>query len=277
MTPTLLLIDALNLIRRIHAAIPSRPPQADENQQVDSALSATISSVQRAIKECNPSHVLIIFDGDPPTWRHQLLPGYKAQRKPMPTLLRQKLVEFNNTFRQMGLMTFRRNGIEADDVIGTITRKATMAKVKTVILSTDKTYRQLLDSPLVIQRDHFRKENFDRNAVSTEYGLPPEKLLDYWGIAGVGNIPGVKGVGKRGARELLNHFASLNAIFESEVENRKEVKGALKKVLAQREQAELSIRLATLQYDVELGLSLKDLRYRPKEEERETSRINQPA
>ncbi|WP_419834977.1 5'-3' exonuclease H3TH domain-containing protein [Endozoicomonas atrinae] len=261
MAPTLLLIDALNLIRRIHAAIPSRDPQADESQQVDGALSATISSVQRAIKECNPSHILIVFDGDPPTWRHQLLPGYKAQRKPMPTALRQRLVEFNNAFRKMGLMTFRRNGIEADDVIGAITHKAIAAKVKTVILSTDKAYRQLLDSPLVLQRDHFQKENFDRSSVSAEYGIPPEKLLDYWGIAGVGDVPGVEGVGKKGARELLNRFGSLQAIFESEREHEEKTKGALKKVLAQREQAELSLRLATLQYDVELGLSLKDLRY----------------
>ncbi|USE39423.1 5'-3' exonuclease H3TH domain-containing protein [Endozoicomonas sp. SCSIO W0465] len=275
MAPTLLLIDALNLIRRIHAAIPSREPQADENQQVDGALSATLSSVQRAIKECNPSHILMVFDGDPPTWRHQLLPGYKAQRKPMPLVLRQRLVEFNNAFRQIGIMTFRRNGIEADDVIGAITHKAIAANVKTVILSTDKAYRQLLHSSLVIQRDHFQKENFDRVSVCTEYGMPPEQLLDYWGIAGVGDVPGVEGVGKKGASELINQFGSLRAIFEPEVAHGEKVKGALKKVLTQREQAELSVRLATLQYDVELGLSLKDLRYKP--EESKASRINQPA
>ncbi len=275
MVPTLLLIDALNLIRRIHAAIPSKDSQADASQQVDGALSATLSSVQRAIKECNPSHILIVFDGDPPTWRHQLLPGYKAQRKPMPMVLRQRLVEFNSAFRQMGLMTFRRNGIEADDVIGAITHKAIAANINTVILSTDKAYRQLLHSPRVIQRDHFQKANFDSASVSSEYGIPPEKLLDYWGIAGVGDISGVEGVGKKGASELLNRYGSLKAIFEPEVENEEKVKGALKKVLAQREQAELSVRLATLQYDVELGLSLKDLRYRP--EENKASRINQPA
>ncbi|WP_422460116.1 5'-3' exonuclease H3TH domain-containing protein [Endozoicomonas sp. ALB115] len=261
MAPTLLLIDALNLIRRIHAAIPLREPQADDNQQVDGALSATLASVQRAIKECNPSHILMVFDGDPPTWRHQLLPGYKAQRKPMPIVLRQRLVEFNNAFREMGLMTFRRNGIEADDVIGAITHKAIAVNVKTVILSTDKTYRQLLHSPLVIQRDHFQKVNFDSASVCTEYGMPPEKLLDYWGMAGVGDVPGVEGVGKKGATELLNRFGSLHGIFEPEVAHGEKVKGALKKVLEQREQAELSVRLATLQHDVELGLSLKDLRY----------------
>ncbi len=266
MAPTLLLIDALNLIRRIHAAIPSRDASVDENQQVDGALSATLSSVQRAINECTPSHVLIVFDGDPPTWRHQLFPGYKAQRKPMPLILRKRLVEFNNAFRKMGLMTFRRNGIEADDVIGAITHRAVSANVNTLILSTDKAYRQLLSSPLVTQRDHFQKVNFNALSVTDEYGIAPDKLLDYWGIAGVGDVPGVEGVGKKGAAELLKEYGSLKALFdrtEKNVEGSEKPKGALKKVLAQKDQAELSVRLATLKGNIELGISLKDLRYRP--------------
>lgn len=271
MGPTLLLIDALNLIRRIHAAIPSRDASTDENQQVDGALSATISSVKRAINECSPSHVLIVFDGDPPTWRHQLYPGYKAHRKPMPLVLRKRLVEFNNAFRKMGIMTFRRNSVEADDVIGAVAHRAIEAEVNTVILSTDKAYRQLLCSPLVTQRDHFQKVNFDADSVIDEYQLTPDKLLDYWGIAGVGDIPGVEGVGKKGAAELLKEYGSLKALLNLEVklEERDEEgsntkpKGALKKVLAQKDQAELSVQLATLKDDIELGMSLKDLRYRP--------------
>ncbi|MFK0571991.1 5'-3' exonuclease H3TH domain-containing protein [Endozoicomonas sp.] len=265
MAPTLLLIDALNLIRRIHAAIPSKDASADENQQVDGALSATLSSVQRAINECNPSHVLIVFDGDPPTWRHQLLSGYKAQRKPMPQILRKRLVEFNNAFRKMGLMTFRRNGVEADDVIGAITHRAVTANVNTIIISTDKTYRQLLASPLVTQRDHFQKVNFNALSVTDEYGMTPDKLLDYWGLSGVGDIPGVEGVGKKGASELMKEYGSLKAIFDKGEESVEgaEPKGALKKVLAQKDQAELSVRLATLKGDIELGMSLKDLRYKP--------------
>lgn len=264
MAPTLLLIDALNLIRRIHAAMPSKDyPEMDENQQVDGALSATLASVKRAINECNPSHILLVFDGDPPTWRHQLLPEYKARRKPMPQVLRQRLVEFNKAFRHMGLMTFRRNGTEADDVIAAVTHKAIAAQVNTVILSTDKTYRQLLHSPWVTQRDHFQKMNFATADVDREYGISPEHLPDYWGIAGVGDIPGVEGVGKKGATELLNRFGSLVEVFRCAEDEERNAKGALKKVLAQKEQARLSARLATLQHDVELGLSLKDLRYRP--------------
>ena len=261
MPPTLLLIDALNLIRRIHGAIPAKVSEAAENQHIDTTLTATVSSMQRALRESDPSHLLIVFDGDPPTWRHQLYPEYKARRQPMPVLLRKRLVEFNNAFRTMGLMTFRRNGTEADDVIGAITHKAIAAKINTVILSTDRAYRQLLHSPFVSQRDHFTKASYDGDSVKTEFGLSPQQLLDYWSIAGVGDIPGVPGVGKKGATELLNRFGNLQGVL---AQPEGEAKGALKKVLAHKTQAQLSMQLATLKQDLELGLSLKDLRYQPR-------------
>ncbi len=258
MPPTLLLIDALNLIRRIHGAIPAQVNATGEDKHIDATVIATLSSVQRALRESNPSHVLIVFDGDPPTWRHRLFPDYKARRQPMPPLLRKRLIEFNNAFRNMGLMTFRCNGTEADDVIGAITHKAIAAKINTVILSTDRIYRQLLHSPLVSQRDHFRKINFVSNSVKTQFGLSPQQLLDYWSIAGVGDIPGVPGVGKKGATELLNRFGSLQGVL---AQTSSEARGALKKVLAHKNQAQLSMQLATLQRELKLGLSLKDLRY----------------
>lgn len=261
MPPTLLLIDALNLIRRIHGAIPAEVSAAGEDQHIDATLSATIASVQRALRESNPSHLLIVFDGDPPTWRHQLYPDYKARRQPMPAQLRKRLIEFNNAFRDMGLTTFRRNGTEADDVIGTITHKAIAAGVTTVILSTDKAYRQLLHSPLVSQRDHFRKTRYNGDSVKAEFGLDPLQLLDYWSIAGVGDIPGVQGVGKKGAAELLNRFGSLQEVF---AQTDSEATGALKKVLSRKSQAQLSLQLATLQHELELGLSLRELRYQPR-------------
>lgn len=253
MTPKLLLIDALNLIRRIHAAVPA----PDANAQVDGALSSTLSSVLRAVNICQPSHVLVVFDGDPPTWRHQLYPEYKSQRKPMPEELRRRLVEFNQLFRQKGLMTFRKNGLEADDVIGTVAVKAIKANVPVTILSTDRSYQQLLASPLVTQRDHFNKRDITGKDIPEKYGLQPEQLIDLWAMAGVGDIHGVVGVGEKGALKLLSEYGSLNQILAFDGE----AKGALKKTLEQREQAELSKKLVILRNDIELGLSMKDMRY----------------
>ncbi len=253
MTPQLLLIDALNLIRRVHAAVKA----PDDSRQVDGALSAVLSSTLRAIQDSQPSHILVVFDGDPPTWRHELLAEYKSQRKPMPTELRQRLTDFNQLFRQNGIMTFRRNGIEADDVIGAIAHKAVKATIPTTILSTDKIYRQLLSSPLVTLRDHFNKSNVQREDIIREYNLPPEKLIDLWALAGIGDVPGVTGVGEKGAFKLLQEHNSLETILHCEGE----IKGALSKVLEQKDQATLSKTLITLQKDIDLGMSLKDMRY----------------
>lgn len=255
MAPKLLLIDALNLIRRIHAAVQA----PDNNSQVDGALSATLSSVTRALKDCQPTHALVVFDGDPPTWRHKLLPEYKSHRKPMPDELRNRLTDFNTMFRQNGLMTFRKNGIEADDVIGAITHKAIQANVATTILSTDRTYRQLLSSPLVTLRDHFKKQDIRSMDIQETHQLNPEQLIDLWAMAGIGDVHGVVGVGEKGAKKLLDEFGSLDRVLAFEGES----KGALNKALQQREQALLSRQLVTLKKDIDLGLSMRDLRYVP--------------
>ena len=255
MAPKLLLIDALNLIRRIHAAVQA----PDNNSQVDGALSATLSSVSRALRVCQPSHALVVFDGDPPTWRHRLLPEYKSQRKPMPDELRNRLTDFNQMFRQNGLMTYRKNGMEADDVIGAIAHKAINSGVATTILSTDRTYQQLLSSPLITIRDHFNKRDIRSRDIQEKHQLSPEQLIDFWAIAGVGDVHGVVGVGEKGAFKLLNEFGSLDQILAFEGES----KGALSKALQQKEQALLSRQLVTLKKDIDLGLSMKDLRYIP--------------
>ena len=252
MRPHLLLIDALNLIRRIHAAV--RAP--DENSQVDGAISSTISSLSRALHDSQPTHALVVFDGHPPTWRHELYPDYKSQRKPMPDTLNNRLGDFNNAFLQLGVKTFRRSGLEADDVIASIASKAMGAGVAVTILSTDRSFQQLLTQPSIRLRDHFQKQDHNAETVFQELGFRPEQLVDYWAMAGNGDIPGVSGVGKQGATKLMLELGGLERVFQQG-----ESKGAAGKVCAQKEQALLSQRLATLATELELGVRLKDLRF----------------
>ena len=258
MSPSLLLIDALNLIRRVHAAV--RAP--DESSQVDGAISSTISSLSRAIRKSNPTHALVIFDGNPPTWRHELFPDYKKDRKPMPELLRKRLGDFNKAFLSMGVKTFRKSGLEADDVIAAIATKAAQANVEVTILSTDRVFQQLLTSDGIKARDHFQKVDFTRTSVIHQYGFEPEQLIDYWAIAGVGDIPGVHGIGEKGASTLIKEHQSLQNILElGKCETVQ--KGAIGKIVSQTEQALLSQKMARLACDLELGVRLKDLRYEP--------------
>ncbi|MGI9277128.1 MAG: 5'-3' exonuclease H3TH domain-containing protein [Endozoicomonas sp.] len=255
MPARLLLIDALNLIRRVHAAVKA----PDDNSQVDGAISATVSSLSRALKHASPTHALVVFDGNPPTWRHELFPDYKSQRKPMPEALQKRLGDFNSAFIRLGIKSFRRSGLEADDVIAAIASKAVQAEIEVTILSTDRSFQQLLTSPCIKLRDHFKKVDYDQQSVRSQTGFEPDQLVDYWAMAGFGDVPGVNGVGGKGATQLLSDFGSLDAVLgQSE-----EAKGPAAKVVSQKEQAELSRRLARLACDLELGLSLKDLRYQP--------------
>ncbi|KEQ12138.1 5'-3' exonuclease H3TH domain-containing protein [Endozoicomonas numazuensis] len=252
MPPHLLLIDALNLIRRVHAAV--RAP--DEDSQVDGAVSATLSSLIRAIKETSPTHCLIVFDGNPPTWRHELFPDYKKGRKPMPDSLRKRLGDFNRAFQKMGVKTFRKSGLEADDVIAAIASKASKAEVRTTILSTDRIFLQLLASPHIKLRDHFQKLDYQGQNVQNLYGFGADKLTEFWAIAGVGDVPGVQGVGDKGATALiLEHQTMSNVFLLAE-----DAKGAAGKVIKQKDQALLSLKLATLACDIEVGVRMKDLR-----------------
>lgn len=255
MQPNLLLIDALNLIRRVHAAVRA----VDDESQVTGAISSTISSLSRALRDCQPSHVLVVFDGNPPTWRHKLYPDYKKNRKPMPEPLRKRLGEFNQAILQLGLKTFRRSGLEADDVIAAIASKAVLANVEVTILSTDRVFHQLLTSPLIRQRDHFQKLDANTQTVVEQYGLEPSQLVDFWSIAGVGDVPGVQGVGEKGAAKLLQTFGSLEGVIKEGSDH----SSAGRKVAEQPDQAWLSHKLAKLSCDLDVGIRLKDLRYKP--------------
>lgn len=281
MPAELLLIDALNLIRRIHAAVPA----PDEQAQVDGAIAATRSSLKRALSHCQPSHALMVFDGDPPTWRHQLLPEYKADRKPMPQSLRKRLTDFNQAVRTMGIMTFRRNGVEADDVIAATALKAANAGIETTILSTDKAYQQLLVHPNIRIRDHFQKQDITPRDVESHYGIQITQLVDYWALAGVGDVPGVNGIGNKGAKQLIENYGSLEGILSRLEESTEGVKGALHqetrakgplaKVNQQQQRAELSKRLVTLKTEFDLGLSLRDMRYQPQKSLSDPAPISQ--
>ena len=253
MRPHLLLIDALNLIRRIHAAVLA----PDQNNQVDGAVSSTVSSLTRALHDSNPTHALLVFDGNPPTWRHELYPQYKSQRKPMPETLQKRLGDFNQAVLQQGIKTFRRSGLEADDVIASIASKALHAGVEVTILSTDRVFQQLLTRREIRLRDHFQKQDHNQETVIQQMDLQPGQLVDYLAIAGNHDIPGVSGVGNKGATRLLKEHGTLQTIMSLE-----EATGPALKVQNQKDEALLSRKLATLATELELGVRLKDLRYK---------------
>ena len=249
-----LIVDGLNLIRRVYAANPEGEPSA----HFDSALGATAQSLRRALAEHSPTHAVVVFDGEEPTWRHELYADYKAGRKPMPEELRAGLVRFREAFSKLGVSSVSKPGIEADDVVATLATGVATHDGRAIILSTDTAFCQLVSERIQV-RDHFQKRALDAAYVRQKFGAGPEHLVDLWALAGspTTNIPGVPGVGLKTAAKLLDEHGNLEAVLEAAPG----IKGKLGEALqANGELARLSRKLARLRTDLELGWNLRSFR-----------------
>ncbi len=252
---TLLLVDALNLIRRVYAAQPGE----DGPERADGARQSCLQSLQRALRQATPTHTACVFDGGGKSWRHELDPGYKEGHAPMPEALRQALDSYREAFRGIGVVSLGFPGLEADDVIATMAVKVAATGASAIVLSTDKIFGELLASGVRV-RDHFRDRETDSAAVEEKFGVRPAQLADFLALAGDrgNNIPGVPGIGKKTAATLLKRFATL----EEALRSADEVEGKLGQRLRQHaETARLCRKLVGLRTDLALGTNLNELRY----------------
>lgn len=254
---TLLLVDALNLVRRVYAAQPGE----DGPERADGARVSSAQSLRRALRQCRPTHAACVFDGEGPSWRHELDPAYKEGHAPMPEALAAALPAYREAFRELGVASLDFPGLEADDVIATIAVKTAAAGATAIVLSTDKIFAELLPAGVRV-RDHFRGRELDHDAVRAKFGVRPDQLADYLALAGDrgSNIPGVPGIGPKRAAELLERCGSLEAALAAA----DEIEGLVGERLREHaEAARLCRRLVALRTDLELGVNLNELRCVP--------------
>ncbi len=254
MTVKLLLVDALNLIRRVYAAQPGE----DGPERVEGACVSTLGSLRRAVRECGPTHAAVVFEGEGPGWRHERYPDYKAGRTPMPEALKAGLAGFEQAFLEAGVVSVRFPAVEADDVIATLASKVAVRGVEAVILSTDKMFLQLLSDRIEV-RDHFRQLDLGRAFVMDKYGVRPEQFVDFMALCGesTNNIKGVPGIGAKTAARLLEEFGTLDRLLSASETLKGRSGEALRK---HTEDVRLARDLVILQTDLELGLNLKSFR-----------------
>ena len=243
----LLLIDGLNLIRRIYAVQP------DINQ----SLQLVSQSLRRAIRDSQPTHGLVVLEGKGPNWRKQLYPEYKANRSEAPQALTESMPQFIQLFTDQGINSYQLAHYEADDVIASVVSKAQPLIEEVVVLSTDKLFCQLI-SPSVTVRDHFAKHDRDAQYVIEKYGVQVEQLVDYWTLVGdsTNHIPGIKGVGPKTAKQLLNQYGSIKHMLAATKDKNKVVE----LLIANQQQLNLFRQLVKLKTDVSLGINLQSLR-----------------
>jgi len=221
--------------------------------------------VRRLLKDYQPEYVAIVFDTRQPTFRDKLFEKYKAQRPPMPDEMSLQLPYVRRLCEAMRLPILELDGYEADDVIGTVAKKAAN-KLDVLVVSNDKDMMQLVNSGVRILRTGSGGAKadtiVDAAKVTEILGVPPEKVIDLMALLGdtVDNIPGAKGIGEKGATELIQKYGSVESALDhaDEVTN-KRYREALQQ---QREQVMMSKQLATIDLDVPLEVDLEKLQVR---------------
>ena len=163
-----------------------------------------------------PTHVAVVWDGGLAAERMALLPGYKAQRPPMPDGLRRQLDEIVTFLGAARVTSLRADGVEADDWLATLARRAAAAGLNVVIASSDKDFMQLVSPQIGLYNPNDKSEAvWTREQVAAKTGVEPEQIVDYLSLVGdaVDNIPGAVGVGPKTAAELLRQFVSIEALL----------------------------------------------------------------
>ena len=224
-----------------------------------------VTSMMRSLLKNYPnSPVAVIFDAKGKTFRDDIYPEYKAQRPPMPDDLRAQIEPVHNIIKAMGLPLLVEQGVEADDVIGTLARQAQAHNLDVVISTGDKDMAQLVDDKVTLINT-MTDSKMDRDGVVDKFGIPPELIIDYLALMGdkVDNIPGVPGVGEKTALALLQGIGGISDLYQQLDKiaglTFRGSKTMAKKLEEHREAAELSYLLATIKCDVELSISLSDV------------------
>jgi DNA polymerase I len=222
--------------------------------------------LKRILKDYRPEYLGIVFDPSGPTFRDKLFEKYKAQRQPMPDEMRVQLPYVKKLCEAMRMPILEMSGFEADDVIGTLAKKAAESDVEVLVVSNDKDMMQLVGRNVRTLRTGSGGAKadviVDEKRVEEILGVPPERVIDVMALMGdtVDNIPGAKGIGEKGATELIQKYGTVeNALAHADEVPNKRYREALQQ---QREQVLLSKQLATISTDVPIEMDLAALEMR---------------
>ena len=220
--------------------------------------------IRRLLKDYPGSPLVVVFDAKGKTFRDELFEAYKSHRPPMPDELRQQIEPIHQIIRAMGLPLLVEEGVEADDVIGTLALKASQNQTPVVISTGDKDMAQLVSEQITLVNT-MTETVMDPQGVIDKFGIPPELMIDYLALVGdkSDNIPGVPGVGEKTALAILQNLGGMDAIYGNlEAVAELDFRGAKKtpaKLAENRDQAFLSYQLATIKTDVPLTVTLSEL------------------
>jgi DNA polymerase-1 len=252
--PDLILIDGSSYLYRAFHALP---PLTNSKGEPTGAVYGVINMLRKLLKDYDPKQVAVVFDAKGKTFRDDLYAAYKTQRPPMPDELITQIEPLHAVVRAMGLPLLMIDGVEADDVIGTLAQQANQAGMETLISTGDKDFAQLVNGKITLVNTMTNKV-FDRQGVIEKFGVTPEQIIDYLILVGDSsdNIPGVPNVGPKTAAKWLNEYGTLDNLVAHAAEIKSKVGENLR---AHLDQLPLTRQLVTIKQDVPLELTPKEL------------------
>jgi DNA polymerase-1 len=253
-SPDLVLVDASSYLYRAFHALPGL---SNSRGEPTGAVLGVLNMLAKFFKECRPKRIGLVFDAPGRTFRDDLFAQYKAHRTPMSDDLRSQVEPLLTILRAQGLPLLRIEGVEADDVIGTLACRAARAGQSVLISTGDKDMAQLVDGSITLVNT-MSNTVLDRAGVKAKFDVFPEQIIDYLALVGDSsdNIPGIEKVGPKTAAKLLNQYGTLDNLIEHVAEVSGKVGENLRVGL---ETLALSRKLATIHSDLDLPITLEEL------------------
>ncbi len=266
----LFLLDAYALIFRAYYAL-IRMPRITQSGFNTSAIFGFVNTLEEVLRKENPSHIAVCFDPAGPTFRNEAFEQYKGERESTPEDIKLSVPIIKEIVKAYNIPVVEVAGYEADDVIGTLARRAEKENFTTYMMTPDKDFGQLVSSSILQYKPSYRGQDFEirgEKEVCERYGIKrTSQVIDLLALMGdkIDNIPGCPGVGEKTAIKLINDFDSVdNLVLRTD-----ELKGALKKKVEEnKEQILFSKYLATICTDVPVDIEISDLQRKPADREK---------
>ena len=258
----LVLIDGNSIMNRAFYGVPDL---TNKDGLHTNAVYGFLNIMFKVMEEEEPSHMMVAFDEKAPTFRHEMYDAYKGTRKPMPEELAEQMPVIRDVLKAMEICIFSKEGIEADDILGTMARKGEKEGLAVVVVSGDRDLLQLATDKVKVRIPKTKGgktlvEDYHTADVIEKYGVTPVQIIDMKGLMGDSsdNIPGVPGVGEKTALKLLTLYGTVeNVIAHADEITAKRAREAVKNNI---QLAKLSKELATIKTDCRLGITTEQCR-----------------
>lgn len=228
----------------------------------------------KLLREMKPDYLVYCFDSKEDGFREELFEDYKANRSEMPDTLVPQMPYFTKIVKALGIPCFEKEGVEADDIIGTLAVMAAKEQIEVTIVSGDKDFAQLI-TPTIKMLDTMKDVVYGVDGVKEKWGITPDQMIDYLALIGDAsdNVPGVAGVGPKTALKLLDQYPSLDEIYKN-IDSVKPDK-LREKLINSKEMAYLSKTLVTIKTDIDLGATPESIKLKPVNKEEMIALLNE--